>query len=427
MIKQTKFVTAGVLSIALLGAAGVAWLWFRPAGHGPPQGGGELPEAVSTDKVTQLTWTPTTQLSGTVVPLQSVMLSNEVAGVVRDLGFDSGDVVEAGRPLVVLDTSVERADLSAAEAGVRAAEAEIQLHEARASVVRRNLARLESAVQNSAVSENDVDVARGQLDEALANKARAQAAREQALASVEQIRARIAKKTIVAPFRARAALRSVHPGQYLAENSQIVMLNAVADQAFLDFAIPQEHAARAAPGSTVVATSPLFPEGPVTITVVALDATVNPTTRNVRVRGRIVNPDQRLRPGMFVDVNVPVGAPESHLVVPNAAVRRSTSGDHVFVVGPPGTGDAVNTARVTQKFVRFGPSPDAQHTIVLSGLKLGDQIVTTGAFKLRDGAKIALGPPPGSPGGAAPGAPQGAGVESTASQAAAAAGQAGGQ
>jgi membrane fusion protein (multidrug efflux system) len=394
----------GVLAAAGGGLALYKYIKFRSA----PQGGFEPAEAVEVAQVTQDTWTPSAGLSGTILALQSVTLANETAGRIEEVLFESGAVVEAGQVLVRFETSVERANLASAEAAVRVAEAELRVNDARIELARVTVARLAPAVQVLAAAQADLDAANADLAQHLASRDRLLAAIDQAKAAVAQAQTRLDKKTIVAPFRARAGLRNVHPGQYLAEGTTMVGLQGLADEIFLDFAVPQELSPRARPGMIVRASGPLFPGGKVDIKVVAVDATANPSTRNVRIRGLVPNPDGELRPGMFVDIVVPVTDPSTVTLVPASAVRRASYGDHVFIVGPSANpADKPGTLRAQQRFIKLGIAPNPDRWIVTEGLKPGEQVATVGSFKLRDGALVTIGPPPAQAAGGAGGQAQG--------------------
>ncbi len=199
-----------------------------------------------------------------------------------------------------------------------------------------------------------------------------------------QVQVRLAKLTLRAPFRARAGLRYVHEGQYLKEGVTVVRLEEVSARIYLDFAIPQDHAARVRPGASVMATAAVLGPGPVKIEVVALDAAVDGDTRNIRVRAILDDPEGVLRPGMFVQLRVPVSDPQPYVVVPATAVRRASYADQVFVVVP---GEKPEELRAKQRFVKLGPTI-GDDVIVLEGVAAGEQVATTGSFKLRDGALV---------------------------------------
>lgn len=387
-----------LLIVGLVGVAGSLTLWKYRSIHNAAAATPAF-EPFETVQVVQAKLTPwrqTAELSGTVVAKQSVTIRNELAGTVKEVLFDSGKIVDEGQVILTMDTTTEQADLRALEATVEVMDADISAAEATKRLAEANLRRLSQAIEvrAGAVSETEMDQARSTLDAASAKLESSRAQREQARAHVDQMKATIAKKTIRAPFRAVAGLRNVHQGQYLAEGTSIVGLQSVSDDIYLDFALPQEQAYRAKPGMVVMADAPMLGTQPLRIEVVALDAVADPTTRNVRVRAVVPNKEQRLVPGMFVDITVPVGEEQDYITVPSTAVRRASFGDHVFLVTPDQKDPS--KLRAHQQFVKIGPMV-GDDIIVLDGLKAGDEVAANGSFKLREGVLVMKGGAPSGP------------------------------
>jgi membrane fusion protein (multidrug efflux system) len=422
---KTKPLIAGVgllAALLLVGGALAAWK-YRQMNSGGDHAGMIPPEFVEIVEAETVPWQPRARLVGTVIAIRSVNLSNEIVGVVKEVGFDSGAIVEPGQVLIKLDASTEEADLAAAEAtkrlaisGIDVAEAEITMSKSAADLARTTLKRYKSAATASSVSASDVDKATSEVERAEAAQkraesslSRAKAERDQAQARVQQIETIIAKKTLKAPFRGRAGMRTVHPGQYLGEGTKIVDLTELTDDIYLDFAVPQEYAQRVSPGAVVVAQSKLLGTDQAKITVVSIDATVNPVTRNVRVRSSVPNPDHKLKPGMFIDVEVPVAPPQDYVTIPTTALRRAAFGDHVFVLTPmdmskmppppPGAPAMQGPPPMTshQRMVQVGANL-GDRVIITSGLNAGEKIATGGSFKLREGAMVMQSPPPAEKG-----------------------------
>lgn len=394
---KTALVGVSVIGGVLLVAGGL-WGWkkyFTP----PPPPPFEMMETVGVVDVKPMAWRPTADLVGTVFALQTVTLSNEVAGTVTAVNFDSGQVVEAGTVLVTLDDSTERAELAAFEAAIRAAESNTRMVQSDIELAEKKVRRTRQAVESKAAPEMEMDEATAGLVNATANLDRMRAEIETAKARAEQTRTIIAKKSLKAPFKARASIRTVHPGQYLKEGSEIVALESVTDTIYLDFAIPQEHMSRVKLGMSVMATSAVLGDKPTRIDVVAIDSAVSRDTRNMRVRAVVPNEGERLRPGMFVDVKVPVGEEATFPAIPSTAVRRAPFGDHVFVVVP---GEKPQSLKASQRFIRTGPAIGTD-VIVLEGLKEGERVASDGSFKLHEGVTVIPG---------APAAPAGPGAES---------------
>lgn len=416
-MKRSSVVTV-VLTVIGLGAAGggLAWFAMRDGGGGPPGAGGmegfEPAEAVTIVEARVQPWQPMADLVGTVIARRSVTVRNELAGTVTFVGFDSGSIVEEGQALIRQDDRMDRADLDAAKASVRVAEAGIEQAQARIMGAEAEWERMSSAVAGRAVVDLELVRARAVLDAARAERLKWAAEADQARARVSQMEARLAKLLMAAPFRARAGMRTVHEGQYLGEGDEVVLLQELSDSIYLDFAVPQEYAVRVTAGTSVMATGELLGPDPVRIDVVAVDATVNYDTRNLRVRAVVDNARGTLVPGMFVQVRVPVEPSKPYIVVPNLAVRRAAFGNSVYVIEPDAPSGA---SRAHQRFVTLGPAV-GENVIVLEGLKEGERVAGAGSFKLRDGAKVIVDPPPGAPGG--DGAPPGAAAASGGAKAA---------
>ncbi len=328
---------------------------------GPP------PEAVGTAVAKQQPWESTLSAVGTVTSVEAVAIRNEVAGKVTKLGFESGADVKRGAILVELDAGVERSELATARA--------------RRNIAATTLERTRTLVEQGAF-------ARARLDD---DEAALQAAQGQ----VDALEAQVAKKVIRAPFAGRTGIRSVNLGQYLEPGTRITVLSASGDT-FVDFSLPQEELAQVEEG-TKVRVLPRASETVLEGTVAAIEPTVDPGTRNAQVRAQVKDPGASLAPGMFVDVEVVRPGEEQVVVVPATAVVHASFGDSVFVIeakqpdepgmreGPDGR--PVWTAR--QQFVRLGQER-GDFVVVQEGLEPGAEVVTAGAFKLRNGAPVVI-------------------------------------
>ncbi len=397
-MRRASVVTLIIVIVGLLVAAGVvATIKLRQHKPDAPAGAPFEPsEAAEFMDAREVQWQPTADLVGTVFAMRSVTVRNELAGVVRSVGFQSGDTVAEGQILLRQDENADRADLEAAKAAVRVAEANIVQVDTQIKLADAELGRM-SDVQSRAISQMDIDRARTKADSARADRIRWLAEVDQAKARVAQVEARLAKLTMSAPFRARAGMRTVHEGQFLKEGVDVVDLQELTDQIYLDFAIPQQYAPRVKEGAIVMATGELLGPAPVAIKVVAVDATVSNDTRNLRVRSVVDNPRGSLVPGMSVQVRVPIDEPMPCVVVPSMAVRRAAYANSVFVITPDPDGQ---TLRAHQRFVTLGQTL-GENVIVLTGLKAGERVAAAGSFKLREGVKVISGPPGGPAGGAA--------------------------
>lgn len=359
MTWRTVRATAAIVGGVLLAAGGLAYAKYAAIRRAAAGGwGGEAPETVLVVAAEAGTHQRSMTAAGTIAAIRHVTIATEVAGKVVEVGFESGQMVEAGALLVRLDASTEEAELRSARAA--------------AELARVTVDRLRQPDLGRAVSQQDVD--------------KATAEQEQALARVQQLEAMIAKKEVRAAFAGRVGMRDIHPGQYVSEGQRITTLQGVSDEVHVDFWVPQQQAAALRVGSTVHA---LVGAGEVPARVVAMDAQVEQTTRNVRVRAAMPSLDGRLAPGMFVDVRVPLGEPAHVVTAPATAIRRAPFGDHVFVIEPDAKDPQALRAR--QRFIRIGGAA-GDRVIVSEGLAPGERIAADGSFKLREGSLVAAAP-----------------------------------
>ena len=298
----------------------------------------------------------TTTAIGTVLALRSVTLRNELPGTVREVALTPGQIVEAGTVLVALDVSVEEAELKAAEAQAALAE----------TVLKRTQRLDESRVTAAA-----------ELD-------RARADRDVALTQIARAKAIIERKTIRAPFRARVGLADLHPGQYLNEGTQLTTLQGVDDAVHVDFTVPQRVAAGLREGD-YVEVGARSDSAPLTARVLALDARVDPATRNAAVRARIDQAENAPAPGASVRVQVPVGPSHKAVAVPVSALRKGPNGDHVFVIAPSKDGKPRAQVRRVESGAVVG-----DEVLILGGLNAGEQVAASGSFKLREQVLVAI-------------------------------------
>jgi membrane fusion protein (multidrug efflux system) len=350
-------------TLIALGGALAAWKVSNvqaAAAAAPP----EPVESVTAAVAREGAHRPAITAIGTVLSLRSVTLRNELAGTVRKVNLRPGQVVEAGSVLVALDVAVEEADLRA--------------QQAQAELARTSLERLQRLRQFNAAAEIEVDRARAERDVALAQIARTQAI--------------IERKTIRVPFRARVGIADVHPGQYLNEGTTLTTLQSVDDAVHVDFAVPQDVAAGLKQGDAVE----VHVNGrsdPLEATVIALDARVDPGTRNAVVRARIDRGPAIPAPGASVRVSVAAGAARSAVVVPASALRKGPEGDHVFVLAQ----DREGRMRAQLRAVRVVATL-ADEALIDGGLRPGEQVAAAGSFKLRDAMAVAVaGAPPPAP------------------------------
>ncbi|HSK77759.1 MAG TPA: efflux RND transporter periplasmic adaptor subunit [Thermoanaerobaculia bacterium] len=316
------------------------------------------PEAVTTIAARQETWPAAVTAIGTVVPVQGVTVSADLPGIVERISFASGGTVRAGQLLVKLDTRQEVAQLAAAES--------------QRDLAKLNLDRMRGLSESGVIPQADYD--------------RAAAEATQGEARVGEIRATIERKTIRAPFSGVLGLRQVNLGQYLAPGSPVVSLQSLRP-IYVNFAVPQREVGHLRPGATVDLTvegqAGVRPTGRIT----AVDSVVDPSTRNVQIQATFANADGLLHPGMFVETRILLGESTPVVSLPASAISYAPYGDSVFIVEDVKGPDGKPFRGVRQQFVKLGGTRGDQVAVV-SGVKPGEEVVTSGVFKLRNGAAV---------------------------------------
>jgi membrane fusion protein, multidrug efflux system len=346
-----------VVFVILIGIGLAAWKFEAIQGEQAASANQPEPmESVTIAVARAIDHRQTTTSIGTVLALRSITLKNELAGTVREVRLTPGQIVEAGTLLVALDVSVEEAELRAQEAQV--------------ALAKTILNRRQNLSQELATTQEEVERARADLD-----VAQAQIARTKAI---------IAKKTIRAPFRTRVGIADVHPGQYLDEGTLLTTLQGVGEAVHVDFTVAQQVAAGLREGEVVE----VFAAGEsfaIKAKILALDARVDPTTRNAMIRARIEGTRNVPAPGASVRVKVPVGPTRNVVAIPLNALRKGPGGDHVFVIAPDKDGRTRVHARQVESGAMFG-----DEIVIQVGLTTGEQVAALGSFKLRDGILVAI-------------------------------------
>lgn len=315
------------------------------------------PESVTTVVAKQEVWPATLRSIGTVVASQGVTVSADLPGIVEKISFASGKPVRAGEVLVVLDTSQERAQLAAAES--------------QRDLAKLNLDRMRDLSEKGIISRSEYD--------------RVAAESAQGVARVGEIRATIERKVIRAPFSGVLGIRKVNLGQYLAGGDPVVSLQSLRP-VYVNFSVPQQAVGRLQLGTEVSVTAegqPLQEKGRIT----AVDAVVDEATRNIQVQATFANQDGQLRPGMFVEAQASQGQSSQVIALPASAISYSPYGDSVFIVENVKGPDGKSFRGVRQQFVKLGGARGDQVAVV-TGLKPGEEVVSSGVFKLRNGAAV---------------------------------------
>lgn len=349
-----------MLSVIVVFLAALGFVKFRQfqamagqaAAFAPP------PEAVTTVVATQDQWPVTLKAIGTAAPVQGVTVSADLPGIVAAIDFESGRRVRDGDVLVQLDVRQEKAQLAAAEA--------------QRELARVNFERMQNLVIDGAIARADYD--------------RAAAEQKQTEARVGEIRATIERKTIRAPFAGILGIRQVHLGQYLSAGDPVVPLQAL-DPIYVNFGVPQQEVGQLRVGRQVHVTADSLPGVTLPARVTAIDSVVDETTRNVKIQATLANPGGRLRPGMFTRVEAVLGGSEAVIALPGSAISYAPYGDSVFIVTDLKDPAGKTYRGVRQQFVRLG-SARGDQIAVIGGVKPGEEVVSSGVFKLRNGAAV---------------------------------------
>jgi membrane fusion protein (multidrug efflux system) len=316
------------------------------------------PEAVTTVVAKLEDWPATQGAIGNVEAVHGVTVSADLPGVVVAIDFDSGRKVRKGDILVRLDTRQERAQL-------RAAEAQRELS-------RLNLERMSMLKEKKVASDSEFD--------------RMDAEFKQADAQVGEIKAMIDRKEIRAPFDGVLGIREINLGQYLNAGEPIVPLQSM-DPMHINFSLPQQDVGALRIGAEVTVSAEgvaiANPVGKIT----AINSVIDEATRNVEVQATVANKDGSLRPGMFVDVRISLGTGQPVIALPASAINFAPYGNSVFIVGEMTDPKGAKYKGVHQQFVKLGEGRGDQ-VAVLSGLNPGEEVVTSGVFKLRNGAAV---------------------------------------
>ncbi len=347
-----------VVLAALLGGLGFAK--FRQVETAIAQGASYQPPptAVTTVVAQKETWPSTLSVIGTAAAVEGVTLSADLPGTIDKIHFESGQWAHEGDILIELDTRQERAQLASLEA--------------QRDLARINYGRANELAKAGVISRSEFDNATTQ-----------QKATE---AQVGDIRAAIARKTIHAPFSGLLGIRQVSLGQYLAAGQAIVSLQSLSP-IYVNFGVPQQDTPKVIPGHVLRVTNSDLPGMGFTGRITALDSVISEQTRNIQVQATVTNQENKLRPGMFVQVELPMGQPRLVVPLPASAINYAPYGDSVFVVSemkdPKG-----NTYRgVRQQVVKVEGSRGDQVAII-SGINPGDEVVSSGVFRLRNGAPV---------------------------------------
>lgn len=301
-------------------------------------------------------WTPAIKAVGSIVAVNGIQVANEVPGVIEAINFESGDVVKRGDVLIRLNAEID-------EAALRTRRAEAQLAE-------QEFRRVSDLLPKRAVSQSQYDEAKANFDAARAR--------------VNEAEAQLSKKIIRAPFDGTLGIRMVDQGEYIATGTPIVEINML-DPIYVDYTLSEKNLPNVEPGYPVEATVAAVPEQTFEGQVSAINTSVNPETRTVRIRATLANPENQLRPGMFATIQTRQPEDRKVVTVPRTAISYNTYGDFVFVVEENDQGELI----VNRRTITAGETRDTR-AAVLSGLEAGETVVAKGLLRLRAGQKVEI-------------------------------------
>jgi len=316
------------------------------------------PEAVTSIVAHREQWPATMTVIGTMEAVHGVTVSADLPGAVERIDFESGQSVHAGDILVELDTRQERAQLASLEA--------------QRDLAKINFGRTQQLVDEGVISRAEYDQATSQQKATEAN--------------VAEVKATIERKTIRAPFSGILGIRQVNLGQYLSAGQAIVPLQAL-NPIYVDFGVPQQIVSQALVGRSLRVSKEDLPSVAFSGRITAVDSVVNEATRNIQIQATLPNPGGKLRPGMFVQVDLPLGAARTVIALPASAINYAPYGDSVYVITDLKDPSGKTYRGVQQHFVKLEGTHGDQVAVV-SGVNPGDEVVTSGVFKLRNGAAV---------------------------------------
>jgi membrane fusion protein (multidrug efflux system) len=352
-----------LVAVAVLMGGIYGWHWFVAKKFIEPmmKGMASAPQTVSTTIAATSSWQSRTQALGTLRAVRGADLAAQASGVVDKLHIESGAEVAAGTVLLLLKPNDDPAKL-----------AQLQAQAELASIT---LKRDQEQLEAQAISQATVDTDASNL-----KAARAQVVAQQAL---------IEEKVVRAPFAGRLGIRLVDEGQYLAAGTTVVTLQAL-DPIFIDFYVPQQALARLKVKQAVSATVDAYPGVNFTGNIASVNSKVDTASRNVQVRASFANADRRLVPGMYANVDIDDGDPSTSVTLPQSSITYNPYGNTVYLVQKSGTDDKGNPKlSVLQRFVKLGETRGDQ-VAVLSGVAAGDEVVTAGQMKLRNGSSVVI-------------------------------------
>jgi membrane fusion protein (multidrug efflux system) len=316
---------------------------------------------VATSTASAHTWQDIIPAIGSIMAVDGVDISAEIAGKVISINFDSGEYVNTNDELIILDSSVDAEDLK-------------NLQAAR-NLAKLNFDRLNTLAQREAAARSELDKAKAEL--------------EQAEAQVAKTQVQIAKKTLKAPFSGKIGIREVNIGQYVTPGEKLVTLQRL-DPVYVNFSLAEKEFSRIAVNQQVNVKVDAYPTETFTGVINAINASVNEKTRNILVQATIPNSNRFLLPGMFANVEVVLPSEAQVITLPQTAIAYTLYGNSVFVVKAEGEDEEGNPLyKAYRQYVKTGQQRNNQ-VVIKEGLQPGDQVVASGQLKVEDGSPVII-------------------------------------
>ncbi len=360
---KRMLIMLGCILVLIAGLAFGFYLHIQKLIASAPKPGAQT---VTSLMVTPIEWKPQISSIANLAPVKGVELSSEVSGLVKEVLFKSGQLVKVGDALIQLNAESELAQYNAAQASADLADI----------VYQRDKAQL--AAQGISQAQVDFDLADLKIK-------RAQVALQ---------KANLDKKTIKAPFSGKLGITAIVSGQYLNPGDKVVTLQTL-NPIFADFFQPQQKISQLRIGQTIELTVDAYPAQKMIGKLTTLNPKVDSNSRNIQIQATFDNPRGELLPGMYAKVNVTLGEAQQFLTLPQTAITYNPYGSTVFVIEeeesktPEGTPDGKKQKVAKQVFVTTGESRGDQ-VAILKGLKAGQEVVTSGQLKLKNGTPVLI-------------------------------------
>jgi len=359
-IQLKKYMLVMVL-ILLLGFGGLfagrfILIFFAMNHFGAPP-----PPTISAAYAKEETWQPFLSAVGHLKASDGVKVSSELPGKIEKIYFKAGQTVEKDSPLVKLDDRTAQEELKSLEAQLKLAQITYK--------------RISKLYTKRAISKSSLDEAQAKLQEA------------EAMAGKTKVL--IDLKLIKAPFTGKIGISDINVGEYISAGTALVNLQAL-NILHADFSLPEQNLNKLQVGQTVMLTTDVYPKEQFKGKISAMDSTVDPKTHNIRVRALVPNSNTRLYPGLFVNVRVILPAEIKVITVPQTSISYSLYGDAIFVIEAKGKDKKGNPIlNVSRHYVKVGERR-GNRIAIISGIKAGDHVVTSGQLKLQNNMRITI-------------------------------------